>query len=216
MINKVYLRYSIGALALAVLSLSSCAKKTETTMTDSTGVTTQTTQPGGAVAQDTSHSTVAPPAQLTDANILAMLNEGDSSEVVEGQLVKTKSKNADVKGFAAMMITDHGKLMKDGEALAKKLNITPQPPANDPKPGTLTQLMSELNGASNPRAFDSLYMTNAVSDHEHDVQELKELQEKAQNADLKAAIGKAIPVVQKHLDKAKSIHSKLMSATTTP
>src|ERR1700730_15282715 len=73
-----------------VLLVTRCAKKTETSTTD-TGT--------AAVAESTA---TTPPAisnadsgmaQLSDANIIASLSEADSAEIAEAKLVLVKSKN---------------------------------------------------------------------------------------------------------------------------
>jgi len=187
-----------------VLSITGCSKKTGTAMSD-TGTT--------AVAE----STAVPPSAanpsnsgtLSDANIIASLSEADSAEIAEAKLVLTKSKNPEVKSFAKMMITDHSKMKAEKDDLAKKLNITPQPPPNDNAPSELNSEMSALNSAPNSHALDSIYITNAVADHTKDLADVKELQTKAQAPELRDAIKNAEPVVAKHLDHAKMIETKL-------
>jgi len=118
-----------------------------------------------------------------------------------------------VKSFAKMMIDDHSKMKKEKAELAKKLKLTPQPPANDPVPAAMTNEMSALNAAPTPVAFDSIYIADAVADHKNDLKEVKDLQTKVSSPELKDALKKAEPVVQKHLDHAKMIEAKLAKHT---
>jgi putative membrane protein len=213
------LQTTLALVAVGALLLTGCAKKSETTYTDSANTTTSTgTTPA---PNDTSHgatsaSTPAPPEQgnLTDANIVAMLIEADSGEVAQGKLVASKTKNAAVKGFANEMVKDHTKLKSETEALAKKLNLTPQPPANDPNPSDLTQWMSTLGSTTDPNALDSVYMNHMVEDHSKDVQDVTEMQSKAQSPDLKSAIDKALPILKKHLTDAQAVVKKLEAKGT--
>ena len=205
--EREYVSLTIILVALwLVLWVTGCAKKTETGSAD-----TSTAAVAESTAVTPAPATTPSPNQgtLSDANIIASLSEADSAEIAEAKLVLVKSKNADVKAFAKMMVADHSKMKAEKADLAKKLNVTPQPPANDKEPAALTSEMSALNAASTPRAFDSIYMTDAVADHMKDLADVKELQTKASSPELRDAIKKAEPVVVKHLDHAKAIEAKL-------
>jgi len=195
----------------AVFLLVGCTKKTETSYTDSsTAAHTDTNYSATNAPASTPPPAAAPaPATMTDANVVAMLSEADSSEIASAKLVLAKSKNADVKSFAKMMIAEHNKMKADKATLAKKMNMTPAPPANDPMPAAMTQSMSDLNSASTPQAMDSVYISQAVADHEKDLQEVRDLQITVQAPELKEALKKAEPVIQKHLDHAKMVQEKL-------
>jgi len=195
-VSRVMLFAALGMAAFSFVFFG-CSKKAETGNTaDSTALAMPPPPPPAATA-----------APITDANILAALDEGDSAEIALGKLALVKSKNGEVKGFAKMMIADHGKMKKDKEALAKKLNITPQPPANDPEPAHLTGEMGALNDAPTPIAFDSTYIDDAVADHTHVLAAVKDFETKATAPELKNALTKAEPTVQKHLDRAKAIQA---------
>ena len=194
-----------------VLWLTGCAKKTETGTSDTTttsSATTPSTPESTSTTQPQTASNAAP-QNMNDANIVAALSEADSAEITEAKLVMQKTKNPQVKAFAQMMITDHAKMKNEKAQLAKKLNITPQPPSNDQEPQALSSELSALNSASSPQAMDSIYVIDAVQDHTNDLSEAKQLQSEAQSPDLKNAIGSALPVIQKHLDHAKMIEQKL-------
>ncbi|HEY3875038.1 MAG TPA: DUF4142 domain-containing protein [Candidatus Kapabacteria bacterium] len=187
-----------------VLWVTGCAKKTDTGMTDSTSTTTATTSTPATTA-----TTTGTTASMSDANIIAALSEGDSAEITEAKLAMAKSKNPQVKAFAQMMITDHTKMKNDKANLAKQLNITPQPPANDQTPSQMTSELSALNSASSSRAFDSIYVNDAVVDHQKDLSEATQMQSQASAPQLKTAIGQALPVIQKHLDHAQMMQKKM-------
>lgn len=188
--------FAITGFALAIVG---CSKQQETgNSADSTVAATPPPPPPTAA-----------PAPVTDANILAALDEGDSAEIVLGKLALVKSKNPKVKDFAKMMITDHGKMWKEKEALAKKLTITPQLPADDNEPAHLADELSALNAAPAPMAFDSIYIDDAVADHTQVLAIVKDFETKATATELKDALAKAEPIVQTHLDHAKIVQKDL-------
>jgi putative membrane protein len=200
----------IGACAVALVAAiaAGCSKKSETSnSSDTTTMSAEST----ATAPPTTQSQAPPPASLSDANIIAMLDEADSAEITEAKLVLQKTKNPEVKSFANMMVTDHSRMRKEKDDLAKKLNITPQPPAGDQEPSSMTSELSALNGAASPRDMDSIYINDAVADHQKDSSDLVDLKSKATAPDLKDAITKAQPVVNKHLDHASMIQAKMMN-----
>ena len=60
-------------------------------------------------------------------------------------------------------------------------------------------------------AWDKFYIDHAVAGHEKVLRFAQDAANSAQNADLKTMIQKATPIVQKHLDKAKELQTKLAS-----
>lgn len=200
-----------------ILTLIGCSKQSQQTSTTDTSANGQTS----AVNTPESTSTTTPSpngtstsaantGNMSDANIIAQLSEADSAEISEAKLVLQKSKNPEVKNFAKMMIADHNKMKMEKADLARKLNITPQPPSNDQMPSTMTNEMNALSSASSPAALDSIYINTAVKDHQQDLSEVKELETKASSPQLKDALKKAAPVIQKHLDHAEMIQKTVM------
>ena len=66
---------------------------------------------------------------MTDANIVAILDANESDSAFGAMAVK-KGKSADVKRFGRLMMGEHHALRVQGQQLAEKLNVTPQPSAN--------------------------------------------------------------------------------------
>src|SRR3954463_12195890 len=79
----------------AVFLLVGCTKKTETSYNDSAAAAhTDTNYSATNAPAATPPPTAAPtPATMTDANVVAMLSEADSSEIASAKLVLAKSKN---------------------------------------------------------------------------------------------------------------------------
>ena len=90
----------------------------------------------------------APPA-LTDANIAALLDEANAADSAAGNMASTKGTNAQVKEFGRMMMRDHHTLRKAGQDLAKKLNLTPAPPANDTLPAAAQKAHDNMTSMAN-------------------------------------------------------------------
>ena len=152
-----------------------------------------------------------PPA-LTDANIAALLDEANAGDSTNGNLASTKGTNAQVKDFGRMMMRDHHALRKQGQDLAKKLNLTPAPPSNDTLPQAAQKMHDSLNAMAKGAAWDKAYIDNEVAVHQAVLSLLQAAQGAAQDTSLKALITKATPNIQAHLTKAQDIQGKLGAA----
>ncbi len=187
----------------AVLALAAC-KKGEKTAVD-TGMAPDT---GVAAMADTSMPAAPAPA-LSDANIVYILDNANALDSAAGSIAVTKGTSSDVRDFGRTMVRDHHSLRAQGQALAKKLNVTPEAPANDTWPATKDKTMSLLNGAAKGKDFDKAYIDNEVEYHTSVLETATTAMNAAQNAELKNLIQLAAPTIQAHLDRAKSIQAKM-------
>ena len=165
-----------------------------------------------ANAAATPTATAPAPAPLTDANIAALLDEANMADSSWGSIAAAKGTAASVKDFGKMMMRDHHSLRKQGQDLAKKLNLTPAAPANDTLPATLSKMSDSLNALAKGAAWDKAYMDHEVAVHQSVLSLLQAAQGAAQDTSLKALITKATPNVQAHLTKAQDIQGKLGNA----
>lgn len=174
--------------------------KSQTTGADTTGASASSASAGGL-------------SGLTDANYVALLDEANEADSTAGALAMTKATDAHVKAFAKRMMTDHHMLRREGQQLAKKLNVTPEPPANDPVKQLASQASSALESAQKGAGFDSTYIDQEVKVHQAVLDLVKTVESDAQNAQLKALAKKAQPVIQSHLMEAQTIQKRLTSAS---
>lgn len=159
-------------------------------------------------------TTTAPaPAQLNDANIAALLDEANMADSAWGAIAVSKGTAASVKTFGRTMERDHHALRKAGQDLAKKLNLTPAPPANDTLPQTLQKMSDSLNAQAKGAAWDKAYIDHEVAVHQSVLSLLQTAQGAAQDTSLKALITKAIPNIQAHLKMAQDDQGKLSGGT---
>jgi putative membrane protein len=196
-------RSSMATFAIAVLTLAACSKKE--------GSSTDTTAASSTVSADTSAMPAGAPAAgtWTDANIFALLDEANAADSTAGAVAATKGTAAAVRDFGKRMMRDHHQLRAQGEALAKKLNITPAAPSDDPVTAAAQKEMATLNSAAKGKDFDRAYTDAEVDIHKAVLDIATKAAAQTQNAELKNLIQKAAPVIQGHLDKAESIQKTL-------
>lgn len=129
---------------------------------------------------------------------------GGKMEVELGQMAKTKAKSQEVKDFGAMMVKDHGKANDELKQILRKKNMK-VPKRMEVKHTAVKTMLKPLSGEN----FDKQYMENMVSDHMKDVTEFREAQQTLADQDIKGWVEKTLPVLEKHLEKAKEIATKV-------
>ncbi len=139
-----------------------------------------------------------------------MLADG-TAEVELGRLVQQKSKNSEVRKFAAMLIEDHTKAGAELTEVATTANIVPRADAGDrDADNDLRERLGKLSGAE----FDREYIKAMIDDHEKHVDEAEDQADDATNDHVKQWAAKALPTLKKHLEQARQIHEKLERART--
>lgn len=193
------IKLSTSVLVAGLFALGACSKGDNATV-DTTGT---------ALTPVVDSTPVAAAPALTDANIVYILDNANVLDSSAGAVAATKATNADIRDFGKMMMRDHHSLRQQGLDLAKKLAVTPAAPADDDSPAAKDRTMSLLNTTAKGAGFDKAYIDNEVAYHQAVLDKATAALGAVQNAELKALIEKAAPNIQAHLDKAKSIQSKL-------
>jgi putative membrane protein len=147
----------------------------------------------------------ADPSTFSDANILAKEIAGDSAEVVLAGMAKTMATDPGVKSYAAQLVSDHSKGLKETVALATKLSISPEVPAGDTTSLSTSHMKSRLEGLTKGSAFDTVFVNHEVEDHKDDIKDAKAMLGAAKDPKVKALIEKSIPELQQHLDRAQKL-----------
>jgi putative membrane protein len=187
----------IGA---AVIAIAACGRS-DTAGRDTTGAATSDTAGMGAMP--------ATNAAWTDANIFALLDEANVADSTHGALASTKGTSSAVREYGRQMMRDHHTLRREGEALAKRLNVTPAPPAGDTLPAHAQRVSDMLGTTAKGRDFDKAYIDHEVEMHKSVLDIATRAMNAAQSTELKNMIQKAAPAIQAHLDKAQSIQKTM-------
>jgi putative membrane protein len=162
----------------------------------------------GAV-QDTAAQTAAP-AGPSDAEIAHIVVTANTIDIDAGTLAEEKAQNAEVKSFAAKMVSDHTGSNQQAADLAQRLGVTPADNATSQSLASAASMtMDTLRGKSGAD-FDRAYIANEVAFHQQVLDALDQaLIPSAQNAELRTLLEQTRPVIAGHLDMAKRIQSSL-------
>ena len=125
-------------------------------------------------------------------------------EVVLGRLAEQNASNPKVKEFGARMVKDHTRLNAELGSFAKSIGLT-LPTKLSAEQQTAYASLSKLSGTN----FDKAYIDLMVRTIPDDLAAFQKEEAATQNQKLKRAVAKAIPIIQVHLNMAKSDSTNL-------
>ena len=140
-------------------------------------------------------------APMTDQQFVDFAGQTDMVEINLGKLAQNSASSQAVKDYAQMLIEDHSKDFNQLYSVAHEANLT-RPDAIDAEHNKMMiDPFQKLNGA----AFDHHYIQEMVAGHTKAIAIYKKEAADAQNAAVKTYAENALPVLEKHLDGAKSL-----------
>jgi putative membrane protein len=190
-------RSKMTLLAVAVLAIGACGRKSDGAADSAIPVA-----PGDPAAPGTA-------ATWSDANIFALLDEVNVGDSTHGAIAATKGTSSAIRDFGKQMMRDHHSLRVQGEALAKRLAITPAAPAGDNLPADAQKATDLLNTTTKGKDFDKAYVDHEVEMHKRVLEIVTQAMSAAQSTELKNMIQKAAPTLQAHLDKVQAIQKSM-------
>ncbi|HEY0435393.1 MAG TPA: DUF4142 domain-containing protein [Phenylobacterium sp.] len=200
----------LSAAALASISLAACNKPandpnaSQGAQTGNPGQTEPVNKAQDAVGAAVGSASANTMGSMDTGAFVSNASQGNMYEIQAAKIAQTKSKNADVKAFAKMMIADHTALNTQMTPLIQAAGQQPATDLDQRRKG----FIDNLNAA--PTAdFDKTYVDQQVAAHQETLDLMKGYADKGSDAGLKGGAGQAIPKVQMHLDKAKEIQAKL-------
>lgn len=197
--------FLLTAAAAAALSLAACNKPADKTATDVTQTATDATGAAqdavGAAVGQTSAATLG--SHDTGA-FVSNASQSDMYEVAAAKMAATRSKNADVKSFAKMMVAEHTAMMNEMKPLVVAAGQTPADKLDERRQGFLDNLKTASDAD-----FDKTYIDQQIAAHGEALTLMQGYADAGGDAGLKAGAAKAVPKIQTHLDKAKTIKAAM-------
>jgi len=172
---------------------------------------------GESAASAPAEAAAPKPEPLTDEQILAVADAANSGEIDMAKVAQKKAKNAKVKKFAGMMVSDHNSAKGKVTKLTAKLKLKP---ADNTLASTLkcdsTSTIEKLNAATGAD-FDKAYMDSQVDGHKKVLDAMDtQLIPNAKNEELKKLLDELRPKFEAHLKEAQEIQTALASAPAEP
>ena len=152
-----------------------------------------------------------PGVTLSDANVLAMLDIINLSEIDAAQLAKQKASSEEVRTFAARMLNEHTTMMQETQQFAQRINVQPEMPALASTAGkTHQETMEELRMMAGPD-FDQAYLKYQINMHEQAIDLIQDTAISAGDVRLRHHLRRARPELDSHLSAARAIERHLVA-----
>jgi putative membrane protein len=132
----------------------------------------------------------------TPTQFIAKAGASDMYEEKSSKLVLASTKNADVKSFADMMVTDHMKTTAAVKSAASQAGMHPKPPKLDPIQKTMIAKLTAAKG--NKR--DKIYVDQQKKAHQTALDLMQTYSGSGTEPHLKQAATSAVPIVQHHIE----------------
>jgi putative membrane protein len=152
---------------------------------------------------------VAQESALDDPTIVAIFDAANSANIETGKLAAERGASNAVRQFGAMLARDHQAVRQQGRDLAKKLGVTPTPPADHSSAtnhAAAMEKLRQLRGAE----FDRAFLRHEESFHRDVIAALKTtLLPAIKNQELRDLVLKVAPAFQAHMEMAQNLFKQL-------
>jgi putative membrane protein len=188
--------FKIAPFAMAgLLALSSCGKKEAPENTNET-------------AEEANEQKFEERKDEKDAEFVAETAAANYAEIALAKLGSEKSDNAQIKEVAAMLVTDHEKVLGEVQTFASAKAITLPTEATDEGQKKVEDLRKEEKISN----FNKDWTKTLIDKHEKSISNFESRLEKTEDADLKIWIDQTLPHLRMHLEKLKTIEEGLKNA----
>lgn len=147
-------------------------------------------------------------ATMSEGQVLGLLAASHAADSALGALGAERAASTDVKEFGRMIMREHHALRLEALDAGKQEAVVVEPPTvppDAPPAGALQELMATKAGAS----WDRAYVDFTIASHESAFENTARALAAARRPETKQAIERTVPILQKHLDKAKSLQASL-------
>ena len=141
---------------------------------------------------------------VADKEFVRKSIEANNAEIAAGHLALAQAGANDVKQFGQTLIRDHTLLNNQMKPLAQQLDVVVAPGQVDPKDEAVANQLKDLRG----QQFDQEFIAAMVQGHNQAVQDTQTEASNGQDAKVKEAAAKGLPVIQKHLQTAQKLAQK--------
>ena len=146
---------------------------------------------------------------LDDPTIVAIFDAANTADIETGMLAEQKGHSKEVRDFGAMLVRDHKMVRQQGRDLARKLGVTPTPPADDAGARAHASAMTSLRAKSGA-AFDHAFLQHEVAFHKSVIDAVQStLLPAIGNSELKDLVVKVAPAFAAHMAAADNLDKKL-------
>lgn len=156
------------------------------------------------------------PAPLNDNNILARIAQDNRLEVQIAGIAIGKITGPALKAFARQHRDNHSAGESEARKLSQKLKLPEKPSPTDTTKAHQQALVALFTKLPKGLTFDTTYVRHLVEGHSAMLRDLKAMESKATNPEVKTLVVEAEPEVQRHLARASQLGKLLMAGKAPP
>lgn len=148
---------------------------------------------------------------MNEPKVLGLLEHIHATDAALGALGGRQGSTLDIRNFGLMMAREHDALQRDARALAEGLRLTPQKPVTAPDEAPAT-FRANVDSSPAGAAWDLAYVEYAIAEHEAAMENTARALAATRSPAVRDYVRKSVPILQKHLDKARSLQQTLVKA----
>lgn len=138
-----------------------------------------------------------------DIEFLGKAAQADMTEIQAAAIASSRGLTVETKTYANQMTTDHSENSNDLRALAANKGVMLPTRLDSKHQGELDDLQKV-----DATKFDSAYAEAMEKGHKDAVDLYQKVAKKSKDADIRSFASANLPVIQQHLDSAKSLNKK--------
>ena len=193
---------ALGVWSLPLLTAQQTDQSTEPTQVQPTQGNKQGSQAAGQPAGSAQ-------AQSSNQKAADLLNNINKGQIDLGTMMQGQASNASVKDYSKMVTDDHQQAQDKLQTLASQSNMTLT--VSKKSADANMKLKDKLSNAEGAQR-DKEFLQAEVKEHQEAIKDLKKIEPKVTDAQLKTYISDILPTLQKHESEA----SKLLTQMSGP
>ena len=150
-------------------------------------------------------------ASMDEGQVLGLLEHVHAADSALGALGALQGGTREIKDFGLMITREHHALRRDVQETAEGLSLASSAPTV--KPDEASSAFRENLAATPPGAgWDRAYVEYAIAVHDAAMENTARALAATKSPATRELIRKSVPILQKHLDKARSLQKSLARA----
>jgi predicted outer membrane protein len=155
---------------------------------------------------------------MSEDQVVGLLQLTHAADSAIGALASVKGTALEVKDYGRMIVREHQALKREALAVAEGLRMAASSPLVMPDTPPM-EMLGHLQDGPAGTTWDLAYLEYATAMHRSAMENSARALAATKSPETKQFIRRSVPIIQKHLDKAISLHkalTKAQEAATTP
>jgi putative membrane protein len=164
----------------------------------------QSTSPDNSDQQSTTRQKSNNQLTSQEKEFLDKAANDNMAQIQMGRIAQQKSQNPQIQQFGQTLVSDHQNAQDKLQNIAQQNNVT-LPSSLDQQHQTEANRLSKLAGTQ----FDKEFLSSEVNGLQNALQDYKNISENAKDPAVKQYASNAVPVIQKHLNRAQDLKQNM-------